>query len=377
MKRRGTVGLVLAAVLMAAPGVLIAQPSLAVMDAVVEGGLDPAIRVPITEKIIEQAVASGKYVVLDRANVTQVLEEKEFQFSGMVKDTEIKQAGEYLGADFVGAARVSKVGETYFISAKIIDVETGAIVAQASAEKKGAADVVFELANTVGTKLMGGRLSADQEAVLIEPGELEEEKTEARERRPRAAKDEEAGVKSHVVASFLYPSYFGSALDIIDTNHEFDFGADWWTSTYGVDVHYLQVFLRYLYASASISYMLREFKSDFDYYGDFDIIDLKAHVGGVFSPIPNLQAYGGLGVGFGMITLGDYWYYMGYGLDYPSETGVSLNAEIGVDYVLFGFLAAGARLSLVMIPSLTNWEAFTWNESLGYFGIQIGAGIAY
>jgi len=377
MKRRRTVRSVLAAVLMTAAGALFAQPSLAVIDAVLEEGLDPAIRVPITEKIIEQAVASGKYLVLDRANVTQVLEEKEFQFSGMVKDTEIKQAGEYLGADFVGAARVSKVGETYFISAKIIDVETGAIVAQASAEKKGQADVVFELANTVGTKLMGGRLNADQEAVLLEPGTLEEEKAEARERRLFAPTEKTEGAKSHVVANYLYPQYFGTALDIIDTNHEFDFGADWWSPTYGVDIHYLQVFLRYFYVSASISYMLREFESDFDYYDDFDIIDLKAHVGGVFSPFPNLQAYGGLGVGFGMITLSDYWYYLGYGLEYASETGVSINAEIGVDYVLFGFLAVGARLSLAMIPSLTNWEAFTWNESLGYFGIQIGAGIAY
>ncbi len=29
-------------------------------------------------------------------------------FSGIVKDTEIKKAGEYLGADFVGVARASK-----------------------------------------------------------------------------------------------------------------------------------------------------------------------------------------------------------------------------------------------------------------------------
>ncbi len=61
-----------------------AKPSLAVLDSILEEGLDPAIRVPITEKIIEQAVASGEYVVLDRANIAEVLTEKEFQFSGIV-----------------------------------------------------------------------------------------------------------------------------------------------------------------------------------------------------------------------------------------------------------------------------------------------------
>ena len=203
----------LVVILMLAAAVLTAQPKLAVLDAVLEEGLDPAIRVPITEKIIEQAVASGKYLVLDRANVTQVLEEKEFQVSGLVKNTEIKKAGEYLGANFVGVARVSKVGETYFISAKIIDVETGAIAVQASAEKKGDADVVFALATTVGTKLMGGKLTEQEEAVLVEdkPAKVE------REGGLFAPKGSKTGARSHVVLKFLYPFYFCGGVDYVDT----------------------------------------------------------------------------------------------------------------------------------------------------------------
>ena len=370
-RRLLVVGLVLCSI----AAVVCGEPSLAVLDAVLDEGIDSAVMVPITEKIIEQVVASKKYVVLDRANIAQVLSEKEFQFSGMVKDTEIKQAGEYLGADFVGVARVSKVGETYFISAKIINVETGAITAQASAEKKGDADVVFELARTVGIKLMGGVLTPEEEAVLVE---AEPEKPRERLFAP---KEEEKGAKSHVVVSFLYPIYLGSGLDYLDSIHDSDgiitgWGTNWWSPSRGVDLHYLQVFLRYFYASLSVSYSLRYFETEtptYYYYLDFDTIDGKIHVGGIFSPFQNFQVYGGIGVGYLSQSLGDYWI-----AEFASDAGITICVEAGVDYILVRFLSLSARINASLAPAMTAWDLYyPISESFGYFGIQVGAGIAY
>ena len=84
----------------------------------------------------------------------QVLTEKEFQLSsGLVKPEEVRRAGEYLGADLVVAGTVSRVGQTYALSAKMIDVATGKVVAQASAEKEGKIDVLLPLARQVGEQL--------------------------------------------------------------------------------------------------------------------------------------------------------------------------------------------------------------------------------
>ena len=101
------------------------------------------------------------------------------------------------------------------------------------------------------------------------------------------SKEEKSGPRSHLVASFLYPTYFGSAIDIIDVQHDFDyFGLDWWTTAYGVDLHFLQVFLKYFYASASLSYVTQTFNSELlaESYKDFGTVDIKAHIGGIFSP---------------------------------------------------------------------------------------------
>ena len=140
-----------------------AKPQVAVLDAVLAAGMDKTVAVPITDKIIEELVNSGKYTVIDRANVEEVLREKEFQLSsGVVRNEEMRRAGEYLGADLVIVASASRVGSTYVISAKMIDVVTGEIVAQASSEQKGSIDVVLDVARTVGRQISGQRVTVEE-----------------------------------------------------------------------------------------------------------------------------------------------------------------------------------------------------------------------
>jgi TolB-like protein len=120
-------------------------PQIAVLDAILAPGIDPAAALPVTDKIIEEMVNSGKFTVIDRANVEQILTEKEFQLSsGIVRNEEVRQAGEYLGADFVIVANASRVGGTYVISAKMIDVVTGEIARIVGKQISGQEIVVAE-----------------------------------------------------------------------------------------------------------------------------------------------------------------------------------------------------------------------------------------
>lgn len=132
-----------------------ALPQIAVLDTIMAPGLDASAALPITERIIEELVLSGKYTILDRLHVAQVLKEKEFQLSsGIVKNEEMRQAGEYLGAEFVAIASASQVGTTFSIALKIVDVQTGEIVAQTSAEQKGGVEILLDLARVVGRQIV-------------------------------------------------------------------------------------------------------------------------------------------------------------------------------------------------------------------------------
>jgi len=132
------------------------QPKVAVLDAVVPKGINSSVVIPVTEKVIERLVNSGRFTVLDRANVEQVLGEREFQVSGLVSDAEVTEAGKYLGADYVVVLKVQKIEDTYFLSAKMIAVMTGVIFAQSSAEEEGKLSVLLSLAERAGDVLAGG-----------------------------------------------------------------------------------------------------------------------------------------------------------------------------------------------------------------------------
>jgi hypothetical protein len=141
-----------------------AQPKVAVLDTIIPQNMDPSVIVPTTEKIIERLVVSGRFTVLDRANIESVLKEREFQVSGMVSDQDVVTAGKYLGADFVVVAKVQRVDTTYFISAKMIAIKTGVIANQTSAEGDGKLSVLIGLAERVGEVLSGGAVLAQSAA---------------------------------------------------------------------------------------------------------------------------------------------------------------------------------------------------------------------
>jgi hypothetical protein len=141
-----------------------AQPKVAVLDTLIPQNMDPSVIVPTTEKIIERLVVSGRFTVLDRANIESVLKEREFQVSGMVSDQDVVTAGKYLGADFVVVTKVQKVDTTYFISAKMIAIKTGVIANQTSAEGEGKLSTLIGLAEQVGEVLSGGAVLAQSAA---------------------------------------------------------------------------------------------------------------------------------------------------------------------------------------------------------------------
>jgi hypothetical protein len=147
------------------------QPKVAVLDAVIPQNMDPSVISPATDKIIEKLVQSNRFTVLDRANIESVLKEREFQVSGMVSDQDVVTAGKYLGADFVVVVKISKVGDTNFISGKMINVKTGVIVSTTSAQGEGKLAVLIGLAGQVGEALSGGSAAPEPKVATPPPEE--------------------------------------------------------------------------------------------------------------------------------------------------------------------------------------------------------------
>jgi len=133
-----------------------ALPKVAVLDILAQKGIDLSAVVPITESIMEEVVATRAYIVLDRAYIEQVLKEQEFDLSTMSNDTQVATAGKYVGADYVVTGKVQLLGESFFLVAKMIEVRTGIIVAQASEQGEGKLVALLGMSHAIGKKLVKG-----------------------------------------------------------------------------------------------------------------------------------------------------------------------------------------------------------------------------
>lgn len=151
------------------------QERIAILDAVVPAGIDAKVALPVSEKLMEQFVSSRLFIVLDRSFIQKTLSEKAFSVSDLVaSEDKVTELGGFLKANYIVVSAMEKIEDSFFLSAKMIQVSTGIIIAQASENKEGGTKVVIDLAKTVGRALifsaMGqtGALDQPEEAPLEE-----------------------------------------------------------------------------------------------------------------------------------------------------------------------------------------------------------------
>ncbi len=70
---------------------------------------------------------SGKYIPVERALISKVLEENKYQNTGMVDDSKISELGKQMGADYVCVSMIKKMGNNYFVTAKLVNVTTASV----------------------------------------------------------------------------------------------------------------------------------------------------------------------------------------------------------------------------------------------------------
>ncbi len=103
------------------------------------------------EMIIDKVVSNKKYVLLEREKIKQVLKENAYQQGGNVDDSQISDLGRQMGADYVCVSIVRTMSNTYFISARLVDVLT----AQAVSSGIGRDEDIFTAIEQASNKLMG------------------------------------------------------------------------------------------------------------------------------------------------------------------------------------------------------------------------------
>ena len=113
----------------------------------------------LTDKLRSEIIATRKFNVMERERMNEILKEQGFQQSGVCSTDECAQrAGKIVGVSRMVAGSVGRVGESYLVTLRMIDIETGKIVRNVDETIRGSIDVVLESGMaTVAQKLVTAR----------------------------------------------------------------------------------------------------------------------------------------------------------------------------------------------------------------------------
>jgi hypothetical protein len=110
----------------------------------------------LSEALREELYLLKQFVLVNRENLQQVLQETALQQTGLIDDKQAVKTGKGIAANQVVTGRLGLLGKTYVLQAKRIDVETFATLGLASTQfKEGQEDDILSQMPDLAKKLSG------------------------------------------------------------------------------------------------------------------------------------------------------------------------------------------------------------------------------
>ena len=149
------------------------KPTAAVLDFEGSGITNQEAQV-LTQRLGSELVNTGALIMVERNQMSEIMEEQGFQQSGCTSAECAAEIGALLGVQKMITGSFGKIGNTYTIEARMFAVETGQTQKTVSKTYKGEVDGLLPQIQIVAWELVGIDPPAD---LLALAGELEPEET--------------------------------------------------------------------------------------------------------------------------------------------------------------------------------------------------------
>jgi TolB-like protein len=161
-----------------------AKPSIAILTLKSANEVTPGETELLTDRLAIEIFNTGKFQVMERNQIEQIMKEQGFQQSGSCTDEGcVVQLGKMLGVQQLVSGSLGKLGRLYMINLRCIDVKTAKIIQVVSEDIKGDIEDVVQDLPTIAAKLAGLEAPARHESVRQE--NREEEKPSQPPQEPR------------------------------------------------------------------------------------------------------------------------------------------------------------------------------------------------
>ncbi len=130
-------------------------PYIGVIDLEVKEGVPTSAIVPLSDSLRKELFNTKKFKVLDRKNMDVILKEQGFQLIGCTSSECAVEAGRLLGVERMVTGNIAKLGDTFYISVTITNVETGEVESIADDRCRGEIEQLFDAIGRIVGKITG------------------------------------------------------------------------------------------------------------------------------------------------------------------------------------------------------------------------------
>ncbi len=133
--------------------------------------------------LVSELAAKPIFTVIERSRLKKVLDEQGLAMTGLLDDSKAAQVGKLLAAHYLIMGHISSLGRGFVVTSRMIDVESGAVVAAPKVSVSSEATLqgsLQELANKL-TAAAEGRSTATQDSFKVRRNFLLQE---CRQRKP-------------------------------------------------------------------------------------------------------------------------------------------------------------------------------------------------
>ena len=140
------------------PFFLFAQAPIAVID--FEGkGISQTEASALTDRLRTELYNGEYFVVVERGMMEEILTEQGFQQSGCTTNECIVEVGRLVGVDRIVGGSISKVGNLFSVSARVVSVESGEIFTSITYDHNGEIEALLsEGMRMVAMQLSGNKI---------------------------------------------------------------------------------------------------------------------------------------------------------------------------------------------------------------------------
>lgn len=138
--------------------------SVAVLDFQTTGGLTPQEVATLANRFRGILVQTQVFDVVEREKMNDILKAQDFNLSDQCNSAECAvQVGQLLGVTQMIAGDLGKLGSTYTIDLRLIDVESGKILQSKTQDYKGEIDGMLDVMKVIANSFAGKTLTESKE----------------------------------------------------------------------------------------------------------------------------------------------------------------------------------------------------------------------